>query len=212
MLIAVNRNTGQIVRSDCVDVVGGVEGECGCGNGFACVVCGDSMSVERSCHGVQFRHSDGSKDCTASEATCRHHRAAVELAVHELSTVLADPEIRFEYTVSGSDGAVTCDAVSIGRVPVVVEVFHNCSYMQIRRRLERVFDAGYGSVFILMTESGRYSAERVDYHLSNVVTGGVWVGRVSVADRSVSLGSRLTPAVVDLRGFDDPGMVPEYVR
>ena len=170
------------------------------------------MSIGHSQHGVQFVHTDGSPDCTASEATCRQHRAAVELAVHELSTVLADPEFRVEYTVSGDTGSVTCDAVSIGRVPVVLEVFHNCSYMQIRRRLERVFEAGIGSVFIVMTESGRYSADRVEQHLSKVVTGGVRVGRVDVAARSVSLGTRLTPAVVDLHEFDDPGMMPEYVR
>lgn len=214
MLIAENQDTGEIVRSDEVPVTR-TTAVCGSDTGceaFACVVCGAGMVIRPGPDGVVFRHSDGSPDCTASESTRRPHRVAVELAVHELSTVLGDPEFRFEHTVSGDGGDVTCDAVSTGRVPVVVEVFHNCSYMQVRRRLQRVFAAGFESVFIVMTASGKYSADRVEQHLSAVVTGGVCVGRVSVPDRSVSLGTRLTPAVVDFDGFDVPGAVPGYVR
>jgi hypothetical protein len=97
-------------------------------------------------------------------------------------------------------------------VPVVVEVFFNCSYLGLERRLRRVFAAGVGSVLIVMVEEGRYSADRVEHHLNKVTAGEFRVGRVSVADLSVSLGTQLMAAQVDLSVFEESGVVPAYIR
>lgn len=214
MIIAKDRVSQTVVQGDQVEQDTQHIEVPGANTRFECVLCGNDMvfnGIVRSPFDF-FTHRDRVADCNESDAVRAAHRAAVELAVKELHEVLEAPDIDIEHTINTGSETVTCDIVSTGSVPVCVEVFSECSYLGLRRRLERLFDAGIRNVLIVMVEDGRYSPGRVEEHLNKVTTGRMRVGRVSCDALTGTLGTRLTPYNVDMSVFAEAGVVPQYVR
>jgi hypothetical protein len=214
MIVAKDRVTQTVVQGNRVEQYTPEAEVPGEGSRFECVLCGNEMifnGMVRSPFDF-FTHRHRAVDCNESDATREPHRAAVELSIKELHELLEEPDIDIEQTISTETGTVTCDIVSTGSVSACVEVFSECSYFGLRRRLKRLFDAGVENVLVVMVEGGRYSPSRVEHHLNKVVSGPMRVGRVSCEDLTVTLGTRLTPYNVDMSVFADTGVVPRYVR
>lgn len=180
---------------------------------YECVICGREMLKDETAEPFNvFSHADGSRDCTASCGTSPSHRAGVELAISKLTSLLERPDIDVEHTVnSDGENPVTIDIVSLGKVPVAVEVYYNCSAFRMKDRLEAIFDAGFQDVFIVMLEEGKFSPDSSESGVDNTTIGTFGVGRASYDDLTASLGTPLTSSSVDLSMFYPDSDMPKYL-
>ncbi|WP_245810766.1 hypothetical protein [Halorubrum halodurans] len=205
---------------------------------YACSICGDSVTLTAPGNVTGrfdwFRHVDGTRDCSATDATGALHREAIELVMQRVSAIVGDPDlVEPETRVDGDDRFVTVDVHADSQhSPVAVEIFTAASHMHLRRRLSTLFDAGY-SVFIVLAVNGRYRPRRVEQYLQRVSSVPVTVGRFTPhgtstasshesVDRGasagsgaggagrVSLGTQLSRHVVDVDAITTPRL-PAYM-
>jgi hypothetical protein len=161
-----------------------------------------------------FTHQNGT-DCLHNDNASTAHRIGEELIGRELCQWLhqwfaVSPQ---EITIAaekhvGTDTTWMIADVRVSHpVQLAVEVVYLSSALNLRERLQLMFDQEYSGMVAVVAD-GQVSPTRIERHLSAV--GAIQVGEVDPNRLEASIGSVVTPDRVDLSP-DAWQTVPEFL-
>lgn len=161
-----------------------------------------------------FTHQNGT-DCLHNDNASTAHRIGEELIGRELCQWLhqwfaVSPQelaIAAEKHVGTDTTWMIADVRVSHPVQLAVEVVYLSSALNLRERLQLLFDQEYSGMVAVVAD-GQVSPTRIERHLSAV--GAIQVGEVDPNQLEASIGSVVTPDRVDLSP-DAWQTVPEFL-
>ncbi|MFC6752934.1 hypothetical protein [Halorubrum tibetense] len=169
-------------------------------NRYRCLLCDSQLKVNVSDDGQpdRFFHCNSESNCVADGNTSACHRSAQEFAVMKLYNLLPDgselAEVDLERRIGDASDFVIVDAVS-KPARVAVEIIYKNRNISLKRRLQTLFDEGYGVMLIVVKNSG-VNPDRLEHYLKQL--GPIRVGRLDPTTWKMSLGSLIKRDTVSL--------------
>ena len=202
---------------------------------YVCVVCGSPVQYNgEEVSGIfnWFTHENGEPDCFGDGSMSDAHRTAVELTAHRLLDAVHQvqsnrlgiscdgqdrPCVQPEKRVSTPDGNRWIETdVHLNRPRAAVEVFTSVSQLDLSRRLSILFRAGHDA-YLVFDMNGRYEPGEIEGWLQRYASVPIRVGRFDAdaselgCPASLTLGTRLTPSVIDPSELTGPN-VPVFLQ
>lgn len=190
--------------------------------GYECVFCSKScIPVHTPTGAHEFVHADGTQDCSRNDSANDPHKAAVEHSCKALAEILpSDTSTRETFSPSnikfqaekqvGTQQTVTADLLVGHPVNAAVEVFNMCKDLSLPRRLNVFFENGY-DVYLVFVVPGCHNPRTVERHMQQIAcVPGIQVGTYNKFTGEITLGTRLSPFVIDVDGLQSD-TVPAYL-
>lgn len=167
---------------------------------FRCLCCDEPLvyrGIEAATPIEWFAHKHGG--CVSDGNMSMAHRLGQEMTARALFNLLPTgrgaTQIDLERRIGTGSGFVIADVRVFEPIQLAVEVVNLSTELNLRRRLETLFELGYAGMIIVVT-TGELSATQLERHLSKV--GTIRIGRFDSRTLTLEFGSVVTPDVVDL--------------
>ena len=217
MFVAVDAAAGRAVAGPAVATATAGAAATGDADGvYECLFCGESLTYAGETHGSTgrfeyFTHDRRGNDCCANANASGWHRLGQEVVAQRLYNWLPHGNravhLDVERRVGTASEFIIADIRVTMPVQLAVEVVYTNRKLDLRRRLQTVFDQGYAAMVMLLT-NGALTPASIERSLTQI--GTVEIGRVDPETKQVQLGSIITPEDID---FETPQweVVPAYL-
>lgn len=170
---------------------------------YVCVQCQERCVVHRGQNRYDlFTHVEGVDDCFYRPTNSHIHQTGCEKAVKTLCTELGcDPgSVDVERELTGGGATTTVDVKIEQPVPIVIEVYFRSRWGAMYRKLSAILSNGYSCYVICVVDGACEPAHTpAEFDQSLQKYGPIEVGRYSPLANTLTIGTRITADIVELR-------------
>jgi len=169
---------------------------------FRCVLCERDVDFQDGNEKFDFfTHSEGEDHCFEYPGNSHLHQSASEAAILKFCSQLGcdRTSVDVEKRVGNQRAWTKTDVRILNPEPIAIEVYYRCRHCSLQRKLQRLLENGY-SVYVICISGSECKPTHTpdEFNRSLRKIGPVEVGTYRPETNTLSIGTRITPELVDL--------------